>query len=414
MNAFLPTGRTIYQVKVPTPGGAWVKRSTGLRDEALADAMQAMIDALARKRADDLLGAIASEALSVGDAFDAWRAVVGPRDGRTGRLREPSVDDRIDAVRALLNVHDLRGEVERFEQSLANKVTEDTAAHYASAVEVVFAYLLGCEDEHIPSSDARPVTASMLTRAALSQAFDSMNDLWSGGTVRKRAAGFNRFVKYLRGRALLDFNPMYEVELPPAGKPRTHHLTTAEAKELADAQPEPFRTFAALLAGTGIEVSVALALTRRDVDEKKRQVRAAGTKTHNRDRVVRVADWAWAYLAPLLDLRTDYAPLFPEIPDRWEAGNAHRAAVAALVEKGRTIFAGYTMRDHRHTYAVRAIRAGVPAELVARQLGHVDAVLVHRVYGRFAPTTAEREHWEQRATEQDKLAAGGNLHAREE
>jgi hypothetical protein len=58
---------------------------------------------------------------------------------------------------------------------------------------------------------------------------------------------------------------------------------------------------------------------------------------------------------------------------------------------------GYTMRDQRHTYAVRAIRAGTPAELVARQLGHVNAVLVHKVYGRFAPRQDERDRWERAA-----------------
>jgi integrase len=60
------------------------------------------------------------------------------------------------------------------------------------------------------------------------------------------------------------------------------------------------------------------------------------------------------------------------------------------------------MRDQRHTYAVRAIRAGTPAEIVARQLGHANAVLVLKVYGRFAPTQRERDHWERMATEMDK------------
>ena len=59
------------------------------------------------------------------------------------------------------------------------------------------------------------------------------------------------------------------------------------------------------------------------------------------------------------------------------------------------------MRDQRHTYAVRAIRAGTPGELVARQLGHRDAVLVHKVYGRFIPNSAEREKWELIAAAQD-------------
>jgi len=412
MNAFLPKGRTIYQIKIPTKAGVWIKRSTGLRDQALADAMQAMVDTLWLKQAWEVLGAIGDETIAVGDAHAAWRKVQGARDAR-GRLREPSVDDRVDAVRALLNVTNLRDEVDAFVKSLGNKVADDTAQHYAASVRAVFAYVLGLEGEEIPEGDTRPVTPTMLTPAALTQAFDAMNDLWAGGTVRKRGAGFRRFVKYLRGRALVDYNPMAEVELPPAGKPRTHHLTTAEVQRLADAQPEPYRTFAALLAGTGIEVSVALALTKRDVDTKARQIRAAGTKTHSRDRVVRVADWAWAYVTPLLDDLLPSARLFAGITDRYAAGDVHRAAVTALVAQGEKVYEGYTMRDHRHTYAVRAIRAGAPAELVARQLGHANPVLVHKVYSRFAPTTAERDLWEQKAAEQDRAAEKTDLHTRE-
>ncbi len=35
--------------------------------------------------------------------------------------------------------------------------------------------------------------------------------------------------------------------------------------------------------------------------------------------------------------------------------------------------------------------------MVARQLGHANAVLVHNVYGRFAPNQEERTKWEQTA-----------------
>ena len=47
------------------------------------------------------------------------------------------------------------------------------------------------------------------------------------------------------------------------------------------------------------------------------------------------------------------------------------------------------------------VRAGMPLELVARQLGHRDVVMVARVYGRFVPTTVERDQWERAATALD-------------
>ena len=36
----------------------------------------------------------------------------------------------------------------------------------------------------------------------------------------------------------------------------------------------------------------------------------------------------------------------------------------------------------------------MPLELVARQLGHRDVVMVAKVYGRFVPTSQERDRWE--------------------
>jgi len=40
-------------------------------------------------------------------------------------------------------------------------------------------------------------------------------------------------------------------------------------------------------------------------------------------------------------------------------------------------------------------------ELVARQLGHRDVVMVATVYGRFVPTHQERDRWEQAAAALD-------------
>lgn len=72
-------------------------------------------------------------------------------------------------------------------------------------------------------------------------------------------------------------------------------LDVPDVKRLANYQSEPFCAPSALLGGTGIEVSVAVKLRRRDVDAPRKEIRAAGTKTHSRDRTVRVAEWAWPF-----------------------------------------------------------------------------------------------------------------------
>jgi hypothetical protein len=81
--------------------------------------------------------------------------------------------------------------------------------------------------------------------------------------------------------------------------------------------------------------------------------------------------------------------------NRYTASDKHRAACKALALED------YRLKDQRHSYAVRAARAGTPAELIGRQLGHANAILVLKVYGRFMPSQQERDRWEQVAAAQD-------------
>ena len=76
--------------------------------------------------------------------------------------------------------------------------------------------------------------------------------------------------------------------------------------------------------------------------------------------------------------------------------------------------ADYRLHDQRHSYAVRASRAGTPAEVVARQLGHANAVLVLKVYGRFMPGQQDRDRWELIAAADDARRAEGLIRALEQ
>jgi Phage integrase family len=80
---------------------------------------------------------------------------------------------------------------------------------------------------------------------------------------------------------------------------------------------------------------------------------------------------------------------------RWAAGDAHRQRLHALG------LLDYRLHDSRHHWAVRMVRAGMPLELVARQLGHRDVVMVAKVYGRFVPNHQERDRWEHAAAALD-------------
>src|SRR5687767_6087046 len=62
----------------------------------------------------------------------------------------------------------------------------------------------------------------------------------------------------------------------------------------------------------------------RDVDLERKEIRAAGTETHCRDRVVRIAERAWPSIAARVAELESNAPLFPNT-DRWRAASAHMA-----------------------------------------------------------------------------------------
>ncbi|MHB0948725.1 MAG: tyrosine-type recombinase/integrase, partial [Gemmatimonadaceae bacterium] len=242
--------------------------------------------------------------------------------------------------------------------------------------------------------------------------------------ARRYRAGMLNFVQHLKALRHVTSNPFAdggEQYIPPPKRvrPRDRHLGTRDAMRVISAfgdsdnnklqeyaarhslSVRELRGFNALLSGAGVEVSVALSLRVRDLRIKEREVRAPGTKNHNRDRVVRVAEWAWDFVAACAEGRQPADRLFGTLPNRWIVNTAFTLAMAPLVAKEPEVFGDYWMRDGRHTYAVRAIKAGTPPIVVAKQLGHADASLVIKVYGIYAPDAVDRDYWERQAAMMD-------------
>jgi len=361
---FRRPNRSTWYVTLRTPGGS-IRKSTETVDKKTAQAIERCIRDLEHHREWELLNAAMSGRITIGQLYDAAR------------------HKKLDDIRQELDDQDLEPFVDKWLEADASGRGQDTINHYRHAVRKL-----------IPAD--KPFARSRFTPAEL--------DKWvseypgSAGTKLKARAAMSQFAKFLVRRGVIKSNPMRDVQRPATPAPRLRYLEASDMKRLADAQPEPFRTFSALIGGTGIDVSDALRLKRRDVDLNNREIRAAGTKTHSRDRIVRVAEWAWPYVKRQCARLHPDAPLFTGI-DRWTAGDAHRAACEALAIED------YRQKDQRHSYAVRAMRAGTPAEIIARQMGHVDAIMVLKVYGRFAPSQSERDRWERIAAAQDKERA---------
>jgi integrase len=101
------------------------------------------------------------------------------------------------------------------------------------------------------------------------------------------------FTYCTKARGLFPANPIEDVERPVAKRPPIAFYELEDVKRIVGAgSSAEMRALWALMYGTGIEVSVALTIRRQDFDEKRKEVRARGTKAHSRDRICRVADWA--------------------------------------------------------------------------------------------------------------------------
>ena len=189
---------------------------------------------------------------------------------------------------------------------------------------------------------------------------------------------------------------------PPASQPRCSFLEMPDVHRVVEGAASRYRAIFALAYGACLEVSAILSLIEVDIDTGTRQVRAKGTKVWTRDRLARVADWAWPCLQEHLASVLPGERLFRGI-NRWQASEAHRERLRVLGLEG------YRLHDARHHWAVRMARAGAPFELIARQLGHRDVAMVAKVYGRFKPDTEERDRWERIATGRDRKKWPGRV-----
>jgi integrase len=359
----------VWKIDVPRQGGGRVVRSTGTTHKPTAEAMARMIQDLGRwgKRDWEIVNAVVDRRLTLGQVFDAYRL---------GRLAD---------LRVTLGDIDLGGHLPGWAQWLTDRVSPGVADRYR---------------QHLATLHRdQPWPRSTLTARAV--------DTWLAGlrvtssTKRKYLAALASFLGYLDAIHVDYGTPLAKVKRPKAGRPRTVFLELPDVHRVVEASPEPYRTLFALLYGTGLDLSTALRLTRRDV--QGREIRGRGTKTQARDRMVLVAEWAGPYVEALVADRLPDAPLFPGV-NRWTASDVHRETLERL---GLRELHGHKVRLHdaRHHWAVLRARAGVPLEIIARQLGHTDPTMVLRTYGRFVPSVEDRRQWDA-VTAQDAAKRG--------
>lgn len=352
----------------------WKQISTGTSNRTLANKIVALWDTLADAREWDILHRVVAGSLTVGALYDAWAAA---KD--------------VKALRRNLEDVDVGQFTDEFLAVYRRGVQKDSAEHVAAHLVALFGNEMG-----------EPMMRSLVTTALLSRLLNE----YAGkrNTLRKVHSSWSVYFQYLTDvKGLFESNPMDKVERPKVERSPIRYYELAAVQRIIEAQPNnAYRPLYALLYGTGIEVSVALGLTRADVFPEHQEVRAAGTKTHSRDRMARVADWAWPMIERHVRDKLPQSRLFGEHWTRWVVSKRHRETAKQL---GLPVYPLHNARDH---WAVRQLKAGAPVAMVAAQLGHGSPQLTLSKYGRFIPSAADRAHWEAEATKSDRRSAKGS------
>lgn len=343
-----------YWAHVVLRDGTRRRVSLGTSDKTVAREVEHMIKVLRGRRDWDVVEGALNRPGGIGELYDNWRT--GPAGLADYRRRLQDVD---------LNLY-----VEGWQQWAGRTAQSDTVVRYLSQLRVL-----------IP--EGVPYPRSMFTRKSISDALRHIPG--STTTARRHHAAWSSFGNYLLEIEVLEVNPLRSIRAPRPNPPKDVYLDLPDVLRLVEAQPEPHRTLAALREGAGVEISAALKIARRDVDLDAGVVHVRGTKTSWRNRPVQLDDWAVPHLRRYLnDHRLmPSALLFPDLKPRavWEM---HRKTVTALGLDPR-----YTLHDARHSFAVRWMKRGVDPQLIANNLGHRDATMVLRIYGKYRPTVQD-------------------------
>ncbi len=332
-----------FRIRVPRSDRRMVKISTGTAHRATASAMKSMVTALRARHAWPILDAICAGDRTLGEVYDSYRT-----------------DPRLAAMTAALDDLDLEPLVAEWSTYLVARGTQ-SAARYVRQVRALV-------EKDIP------FPRSKFTRKTISEHLAERTV--SGSTKNRDRVALAQFARFLVERDVLAHNVVKDVRAAKPNPARMIYLERAQAQALVKALPQPFRALEALMLATGIEWQAAARLTRRDIDLDARTVHAQGSKNAWRNREVRiVAEWALPAITEHVRTLSPSAPVF-SITHK-AALNAHHDAISTLKMPPSTL------HDHRHTFAVQALRDGLSPTTVARQLGHANAYLVFTTYGRF-------------------------------
>lgn len=363
-----PTKRGgVFYLYVPRQSGGVALRTTGTKDVRVARGMKRMLAELKDARRWTLLQAILDGRLTLGAAYDAH------------------VANGLPALEATI---------------AASKLSEHTAGFLAAA------RALGRAERHVANvkrqlesfiAFAPSGTTADLTGATVTAWLSSLTT--TPGTRRQYLYAVTGFARYLSDVGVLASYPLARIRAPKKNAARERWETEASDKRIVEAASPKYRALFAFIKSTGCDVSTAFRTHRRDVDLDRGVARLRGTKTASREVHEAIIEaWAIPYLEEHLRARLPNALLWPprsgapgahgkaETPfySISGAGHHHVTCCASLAIED------YTLKDARHSVAVRMRFRGYSFEQISEQLGN-SAWQVAKTYARFVPTMERRE-----------------------
>ena len=352
---------TVPHHRIP---GEYVHLPTRTRDAKTAEAMGAMVISLgpAGQRKMDVLD---------------WLFAPGRPQDALPRLYDHWLAGTLDQLRAELGDRDLAPGIAAWDKQLEDQYRGETPRKYRHHIAALF------------PREGKTYRAMPRSRL-VAPGFIAGRLAAVGGSRTNRRRHLDAWVscgEYLVEHGYLETNPMRAVKRPKPDRSTVPHIERyADVLRLVKAFPKgAHRAAAALREGAGMEMQAVLAMRAPDVvDVDEGIVWAHGGKNVHRDRQVIVdAELFGIFLAYYRSTKwMPHAPLFPFTAEAHR--DVHNATCETVrAQKGVDIPLRYTPHAARHTYAVRAMKAGVEPTIIASNLGHADATMVMRLYGKY-------------------------------
>lgn len=189
--------------------------------------------------------------------------------------------------------------------------------------------------------------------------------------IRTRESVYNILSGAMRqayAEQLVKFNPMLAVGHVKAKRNKGMALTVDEqaafSEKLEGSRLEKYYLFCLY---SGCRRNEALGVRREDIDEEKQLVHIRGTKTESSDRYIPLFDTVFDTISDILFGKKPSEKLFDFMPDY-------------VSKRFKKYCPGHVLHDLRHTFATRALDAGVPMKVVQTWLGHSELSTTADIY----------------------------------